>query len=295
MKMLRLIALALGGLSVLVLVLVASLMISGWNTMHASETNPLPPLRVPPDSALYARGEHLALTNCVGCHATRNQPPLAGGAEDFFGKPGMPALGHLYAPNITPGGRLKDYTNEELARVIREGVNREGHPLVVMPSSQLRSLSDRDLSAIITYLRRQSPVDHTVPARQLTALAYLMLGLHVIETSHQLPVTLPAPDVPEAMSVAYGGYLTPYLGCKDCHGPDLRGGHKGQFSPVGPDLVALASAHDLGAFTLALRAGVSARDGHALDPVDMPFPVYSRLTDTEVGAIYTYLQSLGKK
>lgn len=295
MKLLRLIALALGGLVVLVLVLVASLVISGWNTMHASETNPLPPLRVPPESALEGRGEHLVLTNCVGCHADHAQPPLAGGSRDFFDQPGTPPLGHLYAPNITPGGRLKDYTDAELARVIREGVNREGHPLVVMPSAQMRGLSDRDLSAIISYLRRQRPAAHTVPARQLTPLAYLMLGLHVIETSHQLPVTLPAPDMAEGMTVAYGGYLTAYLGCKDCHGADLHGGHKGQFPPVGPDLVALASAHDLGAFTLALRAGVSARDGHVLDPVGMPFPVYSRLTDTEVGAIYTYLQSLGKK
>lgn len=295
MKTLRLIGLGVGGLLVLVVVLLASLVISGWNTMHATESNPLVPLRVAPDSALATRGEHLVLTNCVNCHGVRNQPPLAGGAEDFFARPGMPALGRLYAPDITPGGRLKDYSDAALARAIREGVDRDGHPLVVMPSAQMRGLSDRDLAAIITYLRRQPAVAHPVPTRQFTALAYLMLGLHMVETSHQLPVTLPAPDVPEGMSVAYGSYLTPYLGCRDCHGPELRGGHKGQFTPVGPDLVTLASAHDLEKFTLALRAGLSARDGHALDANQMPFPVYSRLTDTEVGAIYTYLQSLARK
>ena len=159
----------------------------------------------------------------------------------------------------------------------------------------MRGLSDRDLAAIITWLRHQPAVQHDVPARQLTPLAYLLLGLHMVETSHQLPVTVPVPDVPEGMTAEYGGYLLPYLGCRDCHGADLHGGKPGQIAPVGPNLLKLVATHDLQAFSLAVRAGISANDGHVLDAAKMPFPGFSRLTDTEVGALYTYLQSLAKK
>ena len=295
MKTLRWFLLGLGGVLVLLLVLLASLLIAGWNTIHATESNPLAPLRVAPDAALYARGEHLVLTNCVGCHGENYHGPLAGSKDDFFAGKDVPPLGRLYAPNLTPAGRLKDYSDEALARTIREGVDRDDHPLVVMPSAQMRGLSDRDLAAIITYLRRQSPVEHVVPSRQLTPLAYLFVGLHMLETSHQLPVTVPVPDVPEAMTATYGGYLLPYLGCRDCHGADLRGGKQGQLSPVGPELLKLVSTHDLETFTLSVRAGVSAGDGHVMDSEKMPYPSYARLSDTEVGALYTYLQSLGRK
>ncbi len=42
-----------------------------------------------------------------------------------------------------------------------------------------------------------------------------------------------------------------------------------------------------------MRQGRSARDGHSLDPMRMPYPVYAHATDTEVAAIYALLRAGG--
>ena len=291
MKLLRRIGLVLGGLVALVAVLLVALLVTGWNLANEHEKNPVPELRVTPDSSLIARGDHIARMVCSNCHGESHTPPLAGGSEDYFVIPGGPPIGHLFAPNITPGGRLALYSDGELSRAIREGVNHEGRPMLVMPSDQFHGMSDRDLAAMIAWLRAQPAVSHEVPRKQLTPVAYLILGLHQFETSHMLPVPRPIPDVPEGMSAAYGEYIVGMLGCRSCHGSDLKGGHKGQFPPLGPNLLALVAAHDVGQFELAVRKGISARDGHALDPEGMPYRTYANLTDTEVGAVYAYLQT----
>jgi hypothetical protein len=45
---------------------------------------------------------------------------MDGGTENF-----AEALGTLYAPNLTPGGSLKDWTEGEISRAIPEGVDNE--------------------------------------------------------------------------------------------------------------------------------------------------------------------------
>ena len=295
MKVLRLIGLVLGGLIGLIVVLLAALLVTGWNLANEHEKNPAPELRVAPDASLLARGEHIVRIVCADCHAPSHTPPLSGGTGDFFAFPGGPRLGHLFAPNLTPGGRLAVYSDNELARAIREGVNHEGRPMLVMPSQQFYGMSDRALAAVITYMRSQPAVQHELPKKQLAPMAYLILGLHLFETSHMLPVPRPVPDVPEAMDARYGEYMVGMLGCRTCHGPNLKGGRKGQFPPIGPDVVAVVAAHDVGQFELAIRKGISARDGHALDPEGMPYRTYANLTDTEVAAVYAYLQGLGAK
>ena len=164
-----------------------------------------------------------------------------------------------------------------------------------MPSRSLHDMSDRDLAALITYLRSQPAVAHTVGKRHLTWMSCLILGAHAFEMSHTLPVSGPVADVPEGMTSAYGEYMTKLLTCRDCHGPDLKGGRRDQFPPVGPNLLALVSTHELAQFDGALRRGTSARDGHSLDPTKMPYLTFANLNDSEVGAIYTYLQTLAKK
>ena len=292
MKVLRVLFFALVAIVGLVVVVLVALLVHGNGLVAKKQSNPVPALRVAPDTSLMARGEHLVEISCVGCHGNHNEFPLSGSAENFFDIPDGPKFGTLHATNLTPGGALKDYSDGELSRAIREGVGKSGKALLIMPSPQFHGMSDRDLAAIITYLRAQ-PADPTArPARKLNPSAFLVLGLHLFETSVQLPVTRPVADVPEAMTAGYGEYLVPLLTCRDCHGQDLRGGRKGQFPPIGPNLVELVASHKLDEFALALRGGVSARDGHALDPNQMPFPLYSRLTDTDVGAVYAYLQSL---
>jgi mono/diheme cytochrome c family protein len=250
------------------------------------------PLRVTPDASLVARGRHLSQIRCAGCHASDLAEPdvLSGGTENYLAFPGGRSLGTLVAPNLTPAGTLGHASDLEIARAIRQGISVHGGALLVMPSPAFRLISDRDLAALVAFLRTQSGVTRAAPARRLNLLAYLVLGLHKVEDSVVPPVIVPVPDVPLDSTVAYGGYLAGYLGCAECHGPALRGGISGQLMPLGPDLRAFAAAHDSSAFALALRHSVKPA-GRAVDPARMPWTSYSRLTDSEVSAMLGFLRS----
>lgn len=119
---------------------------------------PYPDIAASDDSALVARGKHLFYgpAHCAGCHAPRSEVARLemgeevspSGGEDFD----IP-LGMIYAPNITPDVEtgIGSYTDQELARTMRFGVKRNGQALVdFMP---FYDMSDRDLTAIISYLR----------------------------------------------------------------------------------------------------------------------------------------------
>jgi len=55
--------------------------------------------------------------------------------------------------------------------------------------------------------------------------------------------------------------------------------------------VALLSTHDVAAFDGAVRRGTSARDGHSLDPQQMPYATFQNLDSLEVAAIYTRIRT----
>jgi mono/diheme cytochrome c family protein len=264
----------------------------GLATRHLSAE--FQPLRVLPDSTRVARGRHLSEIRCAGCHAPDLSQPdvLSGGSENYLALPGGPSLGTLAAPNLTPAGTLAKATDLEIARAIRQGISVHGGPLLVMPSAEFRAISDSDLAALIAFLRSQPAASHPVPARRLNLLAYLVLGLHKVEDSVVAPVTWPVADAPPESTLVFGSYMLEYLGCRECHGPLLRGGIPGQLAPMGPDLVAFAKAHDLAGFDLALRHGVKPA-GPSMDPSLMPWTTFSRLTDSEVAAMYARIHDPG--
>ena len=290
MRVLRAILKILLAAVILVVLVVVALLVHGHGLAENRVANPVPALRVAPDPALIPRGRHLAEVNCGGCHAPglAGGVVLSGGSENFFDITDGPKFGMLRGPNLTPGGVLRGASDGMISRAIREGVGFDGRPLLVMPSPHYHAMADRDVAALIAYLRSQPAVDQVVPKRNLNVLAYLILGLHQFETSAQLPVPAEIPLPGEAPDSTYGAYLTPILACSDCHGADFRGGRKGQFPPIGPDLVALTRARPLATFELALRHGVKPAGG-ALNPNLMPWPVYSNLTDLEVQAVYEFL------
>lgn len=245
------------------------------------------PLTVAADTALIARGQHLAEVICAGCHSPDHSARLTGGHEDFFGEPGMPPFGRLYAPNLTTGGRLAVTSDAELARAIREGIGHDNRPLIVMPSQDYHGLSDHDLAAVIAWLHAQPADSYTPPGRRVLPFAWFVLGAGVVRNSVQPALAGPVPDVPEAPTPEYGRYLATAIGCRDCHGRDYRGGDD-PFAPHGPDLVAMVAAHPFAVFDAAVRRGQGA-DGRALDPGKMPWLSFQHLRDDEARAIYEFL------
>lgn len=94
-------------------------------------------------------GQYLiTISGCYDCHAQN----LSGGP---YPQPGV----SLIVPNITPGGEVGSWTEEQFIATIRTGINPSGHPLnpELMPWPQIRLSSDDELKAIWMYLQ-------TVPA-----------------------------------------------------------------------------------------------------------------------------------
>jgi mono/diheme cytochrome c family protein len=293
MRILGYVLRAIGVLIMVVIGAVIALILQGRGLATRAMPNPVSSLVVSPDSTLYARGQHIVQIECSGCHASTVEAdaPLTGSRDNFFDIPKGPLLGTLYAPNLTPAGPLGKASDGQIARAVREGVSFDGRPLIVMPSPHYHAMSDRDLAAVIAWLRHQSPIPTTPAVRKLNLLAYLVLGIHQAETSVQNPVVKPIADTPEDSTSAYGAYLTPILGCSDCHGVDFKGAKSGQLAPHGPDLTRLVREKPYGVFELALRHGVKSTGG-TLNPVSMPWGTFARLTDVEARAVFEYLKSL---
>jgi mono/diheme cytochrome c family protein len=104
----------------------------------------------PPDSAPTPEyGEHLVQV-CRGCHGER----LSGGK--LKGDPNMPIVANL-TPHETG---LKDWTEADFIRAMREGKRKEGTAISeYMPWKAYRQMGDAELRAIYAYLRTLGPIE----------------------------------------------------------------------------------------------------------------------------------------
>lgn len=235
-----------------------------------------------------ARGERLAQI-CTDCHSSDKTLPLSG--NNLMSDPSAPPLGTLWAADLTPSGPLKDWTDGEIMRALREGVDNKGRPLLVMPSMAMHSMSDADAEAIVAYLRSQPPGNKQVPPRNLNVLAALFIGAGMFQTSAQTPITAPI-VAPSTGTAEYGSYLASAVGCRDCHGPKLDGVVTGPGPGSGaPNLAAQAPGWKEEQFINVFRKGMSP-SGRTLTDA-MPWKSYSKaLTDDELRDLYAYLKTL---
>ena len=89
-------------------------------------------------------GGYLASVGCKGCHG----PQLAGGPI-ADGPPEWPP-----AANLTPAGNLKNWTEADFKRLLREGKRPDGTPVnPVMPWKIVGNMTDDEISAIWLYLK----------------------------------------------------------------------------------------------------------------------------------------------
>lgn len=134
----------LTGLLTLIPLALLVLALVGFGMLNKHYDNPVSEIQVASSPAKIARGEQLAKI-CMSCHTTDTHLPLSG--TNFAVKFDSTFLGTLYAPNLTPSGNIKDWTDGEIIRAIREGVDDTGRSLLIMPSSDFRNLSDEDVQA----------------------------------------------------------------------------------------------------------------------------------------------------
>ena len=88
-------------------------------------------------------------------------------------------------------------------------------------------------------------------------------------------------------TVEYGEYLATAGGCRGCHGPDLAGAHCPNITPG-----VIGSWSETGFKTL-LRKGV--RPNGVQLSSEMPWQIFSNLTDEEITAIYLFVRSVPAK
>lgn len=123
---------------------------------------PLETVAAPDPSDTLAYGAYLAgpLGHCVECHSTpdeRGVPDivngLGGGGMAFHGP-----WGTSVAANLTPT-HLGDWTDEEIATVIRTGVRPDGSRLLPpMGVGYYAGIAEDDMAALIVYLRSLPPL-----------------------------------------------------------------------------------------------------------------------------------------
>ncbi|MDO9502547.1 c-type cytochrome [Falsiroseomonas sp.] len=254
------------------------------------------------DPALLDRGRYLVEVTgaCGNCHTPMGpQGPvpgraLAGGM--VFDEPPFRAV----ASNITPDPEtgIGRWTDAQLARAIREGIRPDGSLIgPPMPMTLYRGLSDRDVAAMVAYLRTVPPVANAVERS-----VYRM----PLPPSYGPPVTSVAP--PADHPVARGEYLVNAVAhCMECHTPMLPNGQNDRSrlgaggvefrGPWGVSVARNLTPHEsgLGSWTdaqiiRAVTEGLSA-NGRPLAP-PMAFAAYRNMTQQELGDLIAYLRSL---
>jgi len=158
-----------------------------WKVAGARD-RPVADVQVAPTPELVAQGQALAQP-CIPCHSADGTPILNGGMNNLAAALGP--YGELYGPNLTPGGDIGDWTDGEIIRAIREGVDDQGVPLMVHPARDYYDMSDADAAALVAYLRSQPALRHDQPRRNVNLLAALAVAAGLLPTSEQPP--LPAP------------------------------------------------------------------------------------------------------
>lgn len=243
------------------------------------------------DSALLARGEHLAgaLGRCGWCHG-----------DDLGGAVVVddPGLGRVSAPNLTRGrgGVTAGFTMADWDRAIRHGLRRDGRGLVVMPADDYALLSDRDLTALVAYLRQLPPVDREMPRPRINIVgrALYLAGRLPLVAAERIDHLGPPAAVTPAVTAEYGTYLADIGGCRGCHGPRLGGGPIPGMPPGTPpatDITPSGIGHYSEAdFFRAMRDGVRP-DGTKLAAA-MPVRFTRLMSDGEMVALHRYLRTV---
>jgi hypothetical protein len=257
-----------------------------------------------------ARGRYLvtsAETPCVLCHS-----PMDVSDGTFKVQQGMELAGRNWAPeqvpfvtapNLTPDREtgIGDWTDDQLARAIREGIGHDGRVLFpIMPYEKYRGMSDDDLASVIVYLRSLKPIRNPLP-KSAVPFPLNRLIMAVPE-----PVTAPVRadlSTPEKR----GKYITTLAVCADCHNPlDEKGNMApgldfagGQIIPYeGMPIVSSANLtpspngipyYSEELFIETIRTGkVRSRQLSTM----MPTSYFRNMTDQDLKDIFAYLKTL---
>jgi mono/diheme cytochrome c family protein len=253
---------------------------------------------------LVKRGDYLVngILTCGNCHTPK------GPQGDVMDKAYSGGLSwdeppfKVTAPNITQDKEtgIGSYSDAELKQVLRKGIKRNGVPVaMIMPSGFYEIMTERDLDAVVAYLRTIKPVKNSVPD-----------PVYKVPQGHPVPPGGDKPFTEPMLSdkVKKGFYLVTIAHCMECHTPMGPRGREfasklgaGGFEFPGPWGISVSrnitssKTKGIGAWTddeirRAITAGVS-RDGGKLKP-PMGYHYYATVTPDDLDAIIAYLRTV---
>jgi hypothetical protein len=299
-----------GIIVLIVLIVIAISLTIGWRPFIGPKARPLTSRKFEATPQRLERGKYLftGLAGCAGCHSPHDWkshgaiiPNGMEGSGEVMPLDGVP--GTIVAPNLTSDKETGagSWTDDQLARAIREGIGHDDRALFpMMPYQNFRKMSDEDLASIVVYIRSLPPVHNPLPQ------SAIIFPVKYLIRSMPKPVTTPVmgPDPNNELQV--GAYLTNIADCAFCHTPndshgnpspglDYAGGgvFSGAFGKVAsanitPDATGI-SYYDEALFVQALTTGyVKARPLNTL----MPYGDYKNASESDLKAIFVYLRTL---
>ncbi len=248
-------------------------------------------------------GKRLAIaSDCVACHTTPGGKPFAGGY------PLNSPMGVIYSTNITPSktAGIGNYTQEQFARAVRDGVTPDGtHLYPAMPYTSYSKITDSDIAALYDYFMHEVPAVETPSPKTELAFPFniraSMIGWNLL--FHD--TTRFTPDASKTAEVNRGDYLVNALAhCDTCHTPrnflmaadnskPLGGGALGPwYAPnISSDKVSGIGAWSSDEIVAYLRTGHVEGKAQAAGPMaEAVEHSLQYLPDTDLKAIAAYLQ-----
>lgn len=258
-------------------------------------------------SDLVKRGDYLVNTimTCANCHSPKG-PPAAVAGKDYSGglRFDEPPF-DVTASNITQDKEtgIGSWSDADIKKLLRTGVRPNGTRVAeVMPTSFYGIVTERDMDAIVAYMRTLKPVKNKVPD-----------PIYKIKLPHH---AFPGSETPytEAMmsdKVKKGFYLVTIGHCMECHTPfgargkdfvgDLGKGGMEFPGPWGKSVsrnITPSKTKGLGAWSDAeIKAAITAgksKDGSPLKP-PMGYPYYAQMTGEDLDAVVAYLRTVPVK
>lgn len=248
-------------------------------------------LVIPDDSISIDHGKRIyTIRGCIDCHGQNLGGKII---ESGF------ITGVIAAPNLTPGSgsAIKDYSDSDLVRVIREGIRPDGRSVLFMPSHKFQVIHKTDIEALVAYMKSVSPIERGMP---ITRLTIPLRFYHFVNRNLALfPATMvqrPV-DFEEEISMSRlekGKYIA--SSCVGCHGYKLEGGRvpgAPPYWPIATDLTTtgIAGSWSKEEFIESMQKGITP-DGRHLDSRYMPWEAFGQLNKEEFELLWEYMKSL---
>ncbi|MBE7212353.1 MAG: c-type cytochrome, partial [Gluconacetobacter diazotrophicus] len=257
----------------------------------------------PTATDLLARGKYLVdMADCASCHSR------SGGHRFAGGRPMAMPFGTIYTPNITPDQEfgMGKYTEADLTRVFRKGINRVGNYIYPgMPYPWYSSMRQEDIHAIYAYLMSQAPVHYRVPHNEIY-FPFTIRPLISVWNALLTPSYIFKDDPNHSALVNRGDYIVnSFAHCSECHngytllgnGPQAKPLQGGVITKWATPNITNNKISGLGRYTddqifRYLKNGYDDVMGPSVGPMRETTDVsLSKMRDEDIRAIVAYLRT----